>query len=88
VALRALLATKARRPSTIGIAVDGEMLQVRVTRSGVGVSPHDGRDLDAVVRADASIVLGLAAGALTLDDTAGLVAIEGDEAAVRAVLSR
>jgi len=83
-----LLATKARRPSTIGIAVDGEMLQVRVTRSGVGVSPHDGRDLDAVVRADASIVLGLAAGALTLDDTAGLVAIEGDEAAVRAVLSR
>jgi DNA-binding HxlR family transcriptional regulator len=90
VALRALLAGRraARRSSAVGIAVDDRLLQVRATRSGVDVTPHDGRDLDAVVRADASIVLGLAAGALTLDDAAGLVDIEGDEAAVRAVLSR
>ncbi|MEV0405403.1 helix-turn-helix domain-containing protein [Actinoallomurus sp. NPDC050550] len=88
-ALSALLADKAaaRRSSTVGIAVDGRLLQVRVTRSGVDVSPHDGRDLDAVVRADASIVLGLAAGALTLDDTLELVDIEGDEAAVRALFN-
>lgn len=88
-ALSALLAGKpaARRSSTVGIAVDGRLLQVRATRSGMDVSPHDGRDLDAVVRADASIVLGLAAGVLTLDDTLGLVDIEGDEAAVRAVFN-
>src|SRR5919197_510514 len=88
-ALPALLAGKAaaRRPSTVGIAVDGQLLQVRTTRSGIEVSPHDGRDLDAVVRADASIVLGLAAGVLTLNDTLGLVDIEGDEAAVRAVFN-
>jgi DNA-binding HxlR family transcriptional regulator len=87
--LSALLADKAPagRPSTVGIAVDDHLLQVRTTRSGIAVSPHDGRDLDAVMRADASIVLGLAAGVLSLDDTRGLVDIEGDEAAVRAVFN-
>jgi DNA-binding HxlR family transcriptional regulator len=85
VALPALLA--GRRPSTVGIAVDGQLLQVRTTRSGTEVSPHDGRDLDAVVHADAAIVLGLAAGVLTLDDTLGLIDIEGDQTAVRAVFT-
>lgn len=44
-----------------GIAVDGGLVQARATRSVMEVSPHDGRDPDAVIRADASIVLGLAA---------------------------
>lgn len=70
--------------STVGIALDGELFQLRASRSGIKVSQHDGRDLDAVVRADAAIVLGLAAGALTFDDARGLVEIEGDEAAARA----
>jgi DNA-binding HxlR family transcriptional regulator len=84
VALRALLAGKraAGRSSTVGIAVDDQLLQVRTTRSGVEVTPHDGRDLDAVLRADPSIILGVAAGALPLE----LVDIEGDETAVRAIL--
>jgi DNA-binding HxlR family transcriptional regulator len=87
VALRALLVgkTAAHRSSTVGIEVDGELIQVRATRTGMAVSPHDGHDLDAVAHADAAIVLGLAAGVLTLDDTLGLIDIEGDEAAVRAV---
>lgn len=87
--LSALLAgrTAARRLWRVGIAVDGHLVQVQTTRSGVEVRPHDGRDLDAVVRADAPIVLGLAAGVLTLDDTRALVDIEGDEAAVRAVFN-
>jgi DNA-binding HxlR family transcriptional regulator len=87
VALPALLGCRvtAGRSSTVGIAVDGGLVQVRATRSGMEVSLHDGRDLDAVVRADASIVLGLAAGVLDLDKVLGLVDIEGDEAAVRAV---
>jgi DNA-binding HxlR family transcriptional regulator len=85
--LSALLAgrTAARRLWRVGVAVDGHLVQVRTTRSGVEVGPHDGRDLDAVVRAEAPIVLGLAAGVLDLDDTRGLVDIEGDAAAVRAV---
>jgi DNA-binding HxlR family transcriptional regulator len=87
--LSALLTGKAaaHRSSAVGIAVDGVLVQVRTTHSGIEVSPHDGCDLDAVVRADASIVLGLAAGVLTLNDTRGLVDIEGDEAAVRAVFN-
>jgi DNA-binding HxlR family transcriptional regulator len=89
-ALPALLAgrTATRRSPTVGLEVDGHLLQVRTTRSGTEVSPHDGRDLDAVVRADAVIVLGLAAGALPLDDTTrGLIEIDGDEAAVRTVFN-
>jgi len=87
--LSALLAgkTATRRPSTVGIAVEGHLVQVRTTRSGTQVGPRDGRDLDAVVRAEAPIILGLAAGVLDLDDTRGLVDIEGDEAAVRAVFN-
>ena len=72
---------------TVGIAVDGHLVQVRTTRSGVEVAPHDGRDLDAVIRADAQIVLGLAAGVLALDDTGELIDIEGDAAAVRAIFN-
>jgi DNA-binding HxlR family transcriptional regulator len=79
--------TAAHRSSTVGIGVDGVLVQVRTTRSGIEVSPHDGRDLDAVVRADAPIVLGLAAGVLGLDDTRELVDLEGDESAVRAVFT-
>ncbi|MEW1842151.1 helix-turn-helix domain-containing protein [Nonomuraea angiospora] len=86
VALRALLADRApHQASTVGIEVDGRLLQVRATRSGVEVTLHAGGDLDAIVRADAPIILGLAAGGLALDDTQGLVDIEGDEAAVRAL---
>ena len=86
--LSALLGGRtARRSSTVGIAVDGHLFQVRTTRSGTEVSPHDGRDLDAVVRAEAPIVLGLAAGVLDLDDIRGLIDIEGDETAARAVFN-
>jgi DNA-binding HxlR family transcriptional regulator len=87
VALPALLGSREApsQPATLGISIDGQLLQVRRSSSGVEVGAHDGRDLDAVLHADAAIVLGLAAGGLTLDDTRGLVAIEGDEAAVRAV---
>ena len=85
VALPALLGGRktAGRPVTVGIAADDGLVQVRATRSGVEVGLHDGRDLDAVVRAEPAIVLGLAAGVLTLDQTG--VEIEGDEATVRAL---
>ncbi|WP_433520245.1 winged helix-turn-helix transcriptional regulator [Nocardia pseudovaccinii] len=87
VALPALLASrvKADRSSTVGVAIDGQLFQVRAIGSGLDVSPHDGRVLDAVVRAEAAIVLGLAAGMLDLDDVRALIDIEGDETALRAV---
>jgi len=82
--------SKTRRSATIGLALGGEaLLQLRATRSGVEVGSPDGRDLDATVRADPMCVLGLAAGALSLDDARalGLVAVDGDELVVRAVFA-
>lgn len=86
-ALRALLtgSAAAHPASTVGIAVDDRLLQVRATGSAIEVTPHDGGELDAVVRADAPIVLGLAAGALTLDDVRGHIDVEGDEDAARSI---
>ncbi|HEU0189839.1 MAG TPA: helix-turn-helix domain-containing protein [Mycobacterium sp.] len=75
------------RPVTVGIVVNGDTprVQVRATRSGIEVSPRDDRELDAVLSADVQIVLGLAAGVLALDDVLGVVGIQGDDAAVRAI---
>jgi DNA-binding HxlR family transcriptional regulator len=90
VALPALLIGKVaadHRSSTVGIAVDHEVVQLRATPSGIEVSMHDGRELDALVRADAAVLLGLAAGVLALDNARELVSIEGDEAAVRTIFS-
>ncbi len=89
VPLRALLDGKVapHRSPTVGIAVDDQLFQLRATHSGIEVSPHDGSNLDAVVRADGAIVLGLAAGVLTLDNPPGPVDIEGDEEAVQAIFN-
>lgn len=74
------------RSLRVGIAVDGAMVHLHATESGVEVAKPDGHDVDAVLTADPQLVLGLAAGALTLDDVAAFVHIDGDESAVRAVL--
>lgn len=87
VALPALLTGKAiaRMSFAVGIDVDDQLLGVSVTRSAIAVSLHDGRDLDAVLSAEPSIILGLAAGMLDLQQVRGLIEIEGDEEAVRAL---
>lgn len=87
VALPALAGSRvaADRSPTVGVEVGEQLFQVRANGSGLEVSLHDGRDLDAVLRADAAIVLGLAAGMLALDDVRGEADIEGDETALRAI---
>ncbi|HEY3682364.1 MAG TPA: helix-turn-helix domain-containing protein [Streptosporangiaceae bacterium] len=90
-AVPALLDTrvKVRTAATVGLEIGHPLLQLRATRSGFAVGPHDGRALDATVRADPAYVLGLAAGALTLSDARalGLVEIDGDESVVRTVFA-
>src|SRR5205807_8401690 len=68
-----------RASATVGLEIGGQLFELRATRSGFKVASHDGRALDATVRADPAYVLGLAAGALTLSDarTLGLVEIDG-----------
>lgn len=85
IALPALLERRGGT-GTIGIAIDGKVLQVESTPQGVVVSTSDGRHLNGVLHADAWTVLGLATGALTLDDPG--IRIDGDPNAVRAVLEQ
>ncbi|MGV9300840.1 winged helix-turn-helix transcriptional regulator [Amycolatopsis sp. NPDC003676] len=90
-ALPALLGArvKIRAAATVGVEAGGPPFQLRATRSGVEVGPRDGRELDAAVRADPACVLGLAAGALALDDAKalGMIEIDGAESVVRAVFA-
>ncbi|MBL1076904.1 transcriptional regulator [Nocardia sp. 2] len=80
----------AQRPTaTIGLDIADPAYQLRATPSGFAVIPRDGSALDATVRADPAYILGLAAGALTLDDARalGLIEIDGDESVLRAVFA-
>ncbi|WP_309111437.1 helix-turn-helix domain-containing protein [Saccharothrix sp.] len=90
-AVPALLGTRVevRAPATVGLDIGVAALQLQATPSGFEVGPHDGRDLDATVRAEPACVLGLASGALTLNDALalGLVEIDGDESVVRTVFA-
>jgi len=89
VALRALLArTTSRRSATVAVDVGEELIAVRVTRTSVQVIAHDGRDVDATIRADPSVILGLAAGELRVDQIAALATIEGDQNAIGTVFDR
>ena len=69
--------------ATVGIVVDGAMVQPRATESGIVVSNPDGRELAAVLTANAHLVLGLATGMLSLDDVRTVVDIDGNESALR-----
>jgi DNA-binding HxlR family transcriptional regulator len=85
VALPALL--EGRRPVdrsvAVGIVIDGVMFQLRASESGIDVERPDGRQLDAVLTAEAQLVLGLAVGLLSLDGVAALIDITGDRSALR-----
>ncbi|GAA1479628.1 winged helix-turn-helix transcriptional regulator [Gordonia sinesedis] len=73
---------------TIGIELDQEMFQVHAGAEGLEVARHDGRPLDAVLRAEPTLILGMAAGVLRLEDLREVVRIEGDETAVRQIFTR
>lgn len=78
------------RPSaTVGLEIGGALFQLHATSSGFTIGLPDGSDIDATVRAEPACVLGLAAGALTLDEARalGLVEVDGDETTVRAVFA-
>ena len=89
VALPALLRAKqsSRKPLNIGFAIDDSIVQVQASRAGIEVRLHDGSKLDAVLRAEPLIALGLAAGSLSLSDVGDDALVEGDETALRAVLA-
>ena len=90
VALPALLnrtRTAADASPTVGLEVDEQVFQVRAGGEGVEVARHDGRALVAVLRAEPMIILGMAAGMLSLDDVRETVGLEGDEDALREIFA-
>ncbi|WP_051179343.1 winged helix-turn-helix transcriptional regulator [Nocardia concava] len=89
-AVPALLAARVENPptATIGLEIGGPPFQLCSASTGFEVSPHDGRSLDATVRADPAYVLGLAAGALSANDARALgLEIDGDDSVVRTVFA-
>lgn len=69
----------------MNISAADDFIQLRATPTGVHIGLLNGRHVDAVLRADAPIVLGLAAGVLTVDAIAPAVVMDGDIAAIRAI---
>ncbi len=88
-ALPALFAGRAPkdRSVTVQLAVTGAAggaVQVHATPTGIDVTIPDADEFDAVLRAEAPIVLGLCAGLLALDDVAAVIEIQGEKDALRA----
>ncbi|MEU0541970.1 helix-turn-helix domain-containing protein [Nocardia sp. NPDC005978] len=89
-AVPALLAARVgdRPCATIGLEIGERTFQLRSARTGFEVAPHDGGELDATVSADPAFILGLAAGALSVDDALALgLRIDGDESVVRSAFA-
>lgn len=89
-ALRALMAGKtARQSATVAIEVDDELVHLRVGPTGVEVARAGaGERHDALLRGEPAVILGLAAGELTVDQVAGLVTIDGDERVLHTAFHR
>jgi DNA-binding HxlR family transcriptional regulator len=77
-----------RRTVTVGLAVDGARIRLTAGRSGLDVRADNGDKVGATLHTSPHVLLGLAAGALTLEDAQalGVVEIEGAEGDVRAAL--
>ncbi|MFT4300039.1 MAG: winged helix-turn-helix transcriptional regulator [Aeromicrobium sp.] len=85
--LPTLLAPRVPEPETsaIGLDIGEELLRLVSGPAGYEVTPRGEDPVDATVQADAHGLLGLASGALSLDDALalGLVRIDGDVSVVR-----
>lgn len=79
VALEALLRGKTAQPPTeLGIEVPGLFMTLQIGKDGPHVNLQPDRRPDTVLKAEAEVVLGLAAGAIPLDEPLSLVGIDGD----------
>lgn len=89
-AIPALLAARVKVRATLSIGLTGEdmTLQLNASRAGFTVGTPDGRELAGTLHGAPEYILGLAAGALTIDDARalGVIEIDGDEAAVRSII--
>lgn len=86
VALESLLAGKrADAPASVGVEVDGAILLVRVDAADVHVVPAAAGQPGTVLSAEPMVVLGLAAGMLTVEQAVAAGHLRGDEQDLAAV---
>ena len=87
VALQGLLRGKRSEvPRTVGVEVDSTMLTVHVDQTGAGVALGGDLEVETVLRAEPAVVLGLAAGALTVEQAIAAGVVCGDESQLAAAL--
>lgn len=89
VALPALLHDRVSEPPVdLGIEVSGHVMNVHIDKDGPRVDLQPEVQADTIVHAEPALILGLAAGAIGIDDVAPQLTIEGDRHAVADALAR
>lgn len=87
VALQALLHRRTAKPAVeLGIDVSGSSLALRIDQDGPHVSLQPDRRFDTTLEADPEVVLGLAAGALTMDAALSGATLHGDRRVLETAL--
>jgi DNA-binding HxlR family transcriptional regulator len=87
VALPALLSGRtAEPPAELGIEVSGLLMSLRIDEGGPRVTVQPDRRPDTILNAAPEVVLGLAAGALTIDQALSAASVHGDRSVLTAVL--
>jgi DNA-binding HxlR family transcriptional regulator len=88
VALPALLHKRtARRPTEVGIDLPGLFVTLRIDKDGPHVTADPDQRPATILTAAPEIILGLAAGALTLDQALPVASIQGDPGVVNTVFA-
>ena len=88
VALPALLHKRtARRPTEIGIDLPGLFVTLRIDKHGPHVTADPDQRPDTILTAEPAVVLGLATGALTLEQALPLARVQGDPGVLSAVFA-
>ena len=88
VALPALLHKRtARRPAEVGLDLDGLFVTLRVDEDGPHVTANPAQRPDTILTAAPEIILGLAAGALTLDQALQTASVQGDPGVLSTVFA-
>lgn len=88
VALPALLSGRtAKPPAELGIEVPGFFMTLRIDEDGPHVTVQPDRHLDTILNAEPEVVLGLAAGAITIDQALSVASVQGDRRVLTTVFA-
>ncbi|MGP0109740.1 MAG: winged helix-turn-helix transcriptional regulator [Acidimicrobiales bacterium] len=87
-ALRALLRDRtSKRPICVHFAVAGALIGLRIDQDGTRVEPRPTDQADAVLDASPTVILGLAAGALTVEQAVAAGSLRGSQRSLDTVFT-